>query len=125
MCFMLSDRELYAVQHSVFSFFISWYIFVLSRSLKWSVKFTERSIFDTLCFFRLIGVTQAVPEICEVNGEEVMPRKTDQNRFKRFKYGNFELADMHRTGRTVQFNKDRLNELIHVVPAKRRGNWQG
>ena len=48
--------------------------------------------------------------------EEAMPVRTAQNWFKRFKDGNFDLKDTPRSGRPVEFDEERLNQLIHEDP---------
>lgn len=50
-------------------------------------------------------------------GEEAMPRRTAQDKFKRLKDGSFtERHDL--TGSTLQFSEKLLNKIIHEDPRK-------
>lgn len=64
-------------------------------------------------FNRRLKATEAAREICEVYGEEAMPVRTAQYWFKRFKDGNFDIKDAARSGRPVEFDEERLNQLLH------------
>lgn len=57
--------------------------------------FGQRLLF---AFNRSAKATEATRYICEVYGEDAMPRRNAQNWFKRFKGANFILENMHRTG---------------------------
>ena len=64
-------------------------------------------------FSRDVKATEAVWEIREIYGQEAMLLRTAPNWFKQFKDRNFDLADVHRIGRPVEFNEKRLSHLIH------------
>jgi hypothetical protein len=66
---------------------------------------------------------QAAREICAVYGEDAMNERTAQRWFTRFKAGNFNLEDMARSGRPVEFDEDLLNELIREIHVNRPENW--
>ena len=55
----------------------------------------------------------AAREVCVVYGENAVPERTARNWFTKFKDGNFDLEDASRSGRPVEFNENRLNQLLH------------
>ena len=59
---------------------------------------------------------QAVCNICAVYGQDAMNERTARRWLLRFKDGNFNLKDMERSRRPVEFNENRLNQLIHEDP---------
>ncbi len=59
---------------------------------------------------------KAARQICAMYGEDAIAERTAQKWFSRFKEGHFDVTDNPRSGRPVEFDEDRLNELIHQNP---------
>ncbi|KOC64863.1 Histone-lysine N-methyltransferase SETMAR, partial [Habropoda laboriosa] len=51
--------------------------------------------------------------ICVVYGEGAIGERTARDWYAKFKNGNFDLKDAPRSGRPVQFDEERLNQLLH------------
>ena len=64
-------------------------------------------------FNRGAKATEAAQEICEVYGEVMMPERTARNWFTKLKNENFNLEDATRSGRPIEFDEERLNQLLH------------
>ncbi|KRZ66483.1 Histone-lysine N-methyltransferase SETMAR [Trichinella papuae] len=60
--------------------------------------------------------SKAARDICSVYREGAISERTAQIWFSRLKKGKFDVTDSPRSGRLVQFNEDRLNELMHNDP---------
>ncbi|KRZ66125.1 Histone-lysine N-methyltransferase SETMAR [Trichinella papuae] len=60
--------------------------------------------------------SKAARDICSVYREGAISERTAQRWFSRLKKGKFDVTDSPRSGRLVQFNEDRLNELMHKDP---------
>ena len=67
-------------------------------------------------FNRGVKAAEAAREICAVYGEGAMPESTARRLFSRFKNGNFDLKDGSHTGRQIEFDEERLNQLLHENP---------
>lgn len=55
---------------------------------------------------------QAVREINEVYGEGSISPRTAREWYAKFKAGTFDFRDVHRTGRPLQVDEERLKELV-------------
>lgn len=64
------------------------------------------------------NATQAAKSIQSVYGVNALDVRTCQRWFDRFKNGDFDLNDKERTGRPVEANDDRLEELLQEDPRK-------
>jgi hypothetical protein len=60
--------------------------------------------------------TEATNNICSTMSEDVLPIRTAQHRFNRFKNSNFELDDLPRSGRALEVNMNLLKQLIEEDP---------
>lgn len=67
-------------------------------------------------FNRKVSAAEAARNIREVYGEDAMGESTARKWFSRFKEGCFDLNDASRSGRTSDFDEERLNALIHDNP---------
>ncbi|XP_065665663.1 histone-lysine N-methyltransferase SETMAR-like [Hydra vulgaris] len=67
-------------------------------------------------FNRGVKAAEATRENCAVYGEGAMPESTARRWFSRFKNGNFDLKDGSHTGRPIEFDEERLNQLLHENP---------
>lgn len=56
---------------------------------------------------------KAARDICAVYGEGAIAERTTRDWYTKFKNGNFDLKDAPRSGRSVEFNKEQLNQLLH------------
>jgi len=85
---------------------------LIFRSLKWNVKLRKMSIFDTSFFLLLIlgsKAAKAARDIYAMYGESAIAERTARDWYAKFKNGNFNLKDAPRSGRPVEFDKERLN----------------
>ncbi|KOC64196.1 Histone-lysine N-methyltransferase SETMAR [Habropoda laboriosa] len=57
---------------------------------------------------------KAARDICAVYGEGAIAERTARDWYAKFKNGNFDLKDAPRSGRPVEFDEERLNQLLHV-----------
>ena len=60
--------------------------------------------------------TEAVNNICNTMGEDVLSIRTAQHCFNRFNNGNLELDDLPRPGRPLEVDVDHLKQLIEQDP---------
>ena len=60
--------------------------------------------------------TEAANNICSTMGKDILSTRTAQHWFKRFKNGNLKLDDLPRSGRPLEVNTDRLEQLIEEDP---------
>ena len=56
---------------------------------------------------------KAARNICSVYGEGAIAEGTVRDWYAKFKNGNFDLKDAPRSGRPVEFDEERLNQLLH------------
>ncbi|RWR98918.1 Histone-lysine N-methyltransferase SETMAR-like protein, partial [Dinothrombium tinctorium] len=56
---------------------------------------------------------KAARDICAVYGEDAIAERTARDWYAKFKNGNFDLKDAPRSGRPVEFDEKRLNQLLH------------
>ncbi|KOC61836.1 Histone-lysine N-methyltransferase SETMAR [Habropoda laboriosa] len=56
---------------------------------------------------------KAARDICAVYGEGAMAERTARDCYAKFKNGNFDLKDAPGSGRSVEFDEERLNQLLH------------
>ena len=56
---------------------------------------------------------KAARDICAVYGEGAIAERTARDWYANFKNGNFDLKDAPRSGRPVEFDEERLNQLLH------------
>ena len=49
-------------------------------------------------------------------GEGAIAERTARDWYAKFKNGNFDLKDAPRSGRPVEFDEERLNQLLHENP---------
>ncbi|KOC58661.1 Histone-lysine N-methyltransferase SETMAR [Habropoda laboriosa] len=66
------------------------------------------SIFDTSFFLLLIKVLRP-----QKHEEGAIAERTARDWYAKFKNGNFDLKDAPRSGRPVEFDEERLNQLLH------------
>ena len=67
-------------------------------------------------FNRGVNAVDAAQEICDVYGEDAMPKRTAQYWFSKFKNGIFVLKDATRSGRPSDFDEGYLEELLEDDP---------
>ena len=68
---------------------------------------------------------KAAGDICAVYGEGAIAERTARDWYAKFKNGNFDLKDAPRSGRPVEFDEERLNQLLHENSRQtRQGNLQ-
>ncbi|CAF2116840.1 unnamed protein product, partial [Rotaria magnacalcarata] len=60
--------------------------------------------------------TEAISNICDTMGKDVLSIRTAQHWFHRFKNGNFELDDLPHTGRPLEVDMNLLKQLIEQDP---------
>ncbi|XP_052827644.1 histone-lysine N-methyltransferase SETMAR-like [Octopus bimaculoides] len=87
-----------------------------NQSLKWNVKLRKTSIFNTSYLLLLIKVLW--PQKLLMTFVLCMERVpialgTARGWYAKFKNGNFDLKDAPRSGRPVEFDEERLNQLLH------------
>ena len=58
----------------------------------------------------------AANKICQIMGNAVTKDRTAQHWFARFKEGDFNLNDLPRSGRPVEFDLDLLKQIIEEDP---------
>ena len=88
---------------------------------KMKCQVEEKKHFRHLLLFqfnRKVSAAEAAWNIREVYGEDAMGASTAQKWFPRFKEGCFDLSDASRSGRTSDFDEERLNALIHDNPRR-------
>lgn len=91
------------------------------RSLQ-TLKFTNLSIFDTICFLafnRDIKSSKAGCKIYTVHGEGTMPQSTACCWFLHLKNQNFNFKDGSYTGRPIECDEEQLNTFIMNINIKR------
>ncbi|XP_052829105.1 mariner Mos1 transposase isoform X3 [Octopus bimaculoides] len=57
--------------------------------------------------------TKAARDICAVYGEGAIAERTAHNWYAKFKSENFDFKDTPHSGRPVEFDEERLNQLLH------------
>ena len=55
----------------------------------------------------------AARDICAVYGEGAIAERTARDWYTKFKNGNFDLKGALRSGRSIEFDEERLNQLLH------------
>lgn len=60
--------------------------------------------------------TEAAHNICAVYGVGAIAERTARDWYAKFKKGNFDLKDAPRSRRPVEFDEERLNQLLHENP---------
>ncbi len=82
------------------------------------MKFSKRDIRVVLLHEYLLGhtATEAIQNICNTMGEDVLSARSGQLWFKRFKKGNYELDDLPRSGRPLEVDLNQLSHLIEEDP---------
>jgi histone-lysine N-methyltransferase SETMAR len=82
------------------------------------MKFSKRDIRVVLLHEYLLGhtATEAIQNICNTMGEDVLSARSGQLWFKRFKKGNYELDDLPRSGRPLEVDLNQLSQLIGEDP---------
>ncbi|KFD49143.1 hypothetical protein M513_09967 [Trichuris suis] len=63
-----------------------------------------------------LSALAAAEKIHAVYGEEPISDRAARKWFSRFREGNFDLSDSARSGRPSDFDKERLNALVHEDP---------
>ena len=81
------------------------------------------SAFDSSSFLPSIRIlhqgrnaANAARDVCAIYGEGAVSVRTVQRWISRFKNGNFDLKDAARSGRPIELDEDRLDQLIHENP---------
>ena len=95
------------------------FIFVYFQIIKMECQADKTEHFRhhlVFAFNRGVKAAEAAREICAVYGERAMPESTARRWFSRFKNGNFDLKDGSHTGRPIEFDEERLNQLLHENP---------
>ena len=67
---------------------------------------------------------KAARDICVVYGKGAIAKRTACDWYAKFKNGNFDLKDVPRSGGPVEFDEERLNQLLHKTSRQtRQGKW--
>ncbi|KAL6429521.1 hypothetical protein ACFW04_008300 [Cataglyphis niger] len=56
---------------------------------------------------------KAARDICAMYGEGAIAERTVRDWYAKFKNKNFDLEDVPHSGRPVEFDEERLNQLLH------------
>ena len=73
------------------------------------------SIFDTSLFLLLMKVLRAQKLLATfvLCGKGAIAERTARDWYAKFKNGNFDLKHAPRSGRSIEFDEERLNQLLH------------